>query len=178
MSQPLSPGGRRLRAGALALVVLSAAGCGEQDPHRRAALWVLDTGGRLGVLVEGNQRTVTERSELPEGAFDVVRVGWQEYPADTFPDVTDERLERLAVFSRLTHLDLSGTAVTDAGLSRLPRFEHLTHLYLNETAVTAAGLESLSDCRNLAELGLVGVPVTPEAAQRLRREFPGLKIHR
>ena len=106
--------------------------------------------------------------------------------------ITDEDLEAIADFTRLTDLSLEGTRIGDAGLVHLRKLQklewlnlyrcpigdaglrelkglgNLRHLPIGESKVTDAGLIHLRDMRRLVYLGLRGVDVTDVGLKHLR----------
>jgi len=69
-------------------------------------------------------------------------------------EVTDEGARYLARLPKLTHLDLSGTAITDRSLDVLRHLPRLERLSLAGTHVTDEGMAHLAHCHELRDVNL------------------------
>ena len=157
------------------------------DADRRAAEWVLRSGGSISAIVDGTLLTITAGESLSEKPLKLVGVNF-----DRQGEVLDEGLEYLqnlpglesvnltaqaGVTSlkhfkgnpRLRELFLRHTGVTDAGLEPIKSLPQLELLAIGDTQVTDAGLEhlkgmnklkvlDLAACKNLTEGGLAHLP--------------------
>lgn len=74
--------------------------------------------------------------------------------------VTNEHVQPLQFFKRLTQLNLRGTEVNDEGLAFLKDQVTLKKLHLERTKITDKGLESLKGLVNLEYLNLYGTEIT------------------
>jgi len=88
--------------------------------------------------------------------------------------VTDRGLQVIGQFTRLRHLDLTGTSVTDAGLPSLSGLKHLRTLSLRLTRIRGVGLQKLTHLKLLETIDLWGTELQPEHI-KLLREFPALR---
>ncbi len=122
------------------------------EPDRAAAEWVLSVGG--GVKVNGEERAIGVRVDLPKGPF---RLTWVYLV--TNPHVSDAKLAVFAGCKHLTYLDLWECNVTDASMVHFKACKKLTGLYLGRTRVTDAGLAHFKGCDNLEVLHLEGLPI-------------------
>lgn len=137
---------------------------------------MLATGGRVGIVSEGQQQQVDATGSLPSGQFVVQSIEWDIYPGDQNTHVADADLSRLASLAELQQLDLWSAQITDQGLVALLPLKKLRRLQLSQTRVTDAGLSTLSALPNLTELGLVGTQVTSDGVRRFQRAHPDCKV--
>jgi hypothetical protein len=110
-----------------------------------------------------------------------------------FEEEAVERLQTLAAFyisrlgreskydseAKISHLDLSTSAVTDANLAEFCKVRFvLPHLRLNlsHTAVSDAGLRYLRGMDCIEWLNLIGTKVTPGGMAKLRKALPNAQI--
>ena len=94
-------------------------------------------------------------------------------------EVSDRGLQEFAAArSRLRLLDLSFTRVGDEGLKSLASLPELRHLSLIGCRVTDSGTDSLTRLERLREIYLAKTPVSPQAAEKLRRRFPMCRVER
>lgn len=144
------------------------------DADRRAAAWVLQSGGSISAIVDGTLLTITASESLSDKPLKLVGVNF-----DRQGEVLDEGLEYLqnlpglesvnltaqaAVTSlkhfkgnpRLRELFLRHTGITDAGLEPIKSLPQLEQLAIGDTQVTDAGLEHLKGMNNLKLLDLFG----------------------
>jgi hypothetical protein len=92
-------------------------------------------------------------------------------------DVTDRCVEHLRGLKGLRTLALFGCSrVTDKGVEHLRELKGLRTLDLSHTQVTDAGLKHLEGLAELRDLGLRGTRTSKEAAQRLLRALPKVRI--
>ncbi len=102
------------------------------DPDRRAAEWVLQAGGSLLLMVEGQEKRVAALNKLASGRFQVTGI---ELPDNPNPAI-DTGLDNLQGLLTLKSLDLHGTKVTAAGLQYLKQIKTLE--WLNVILANAA----------------------------------------
>lgn len=146
--------------------------------ERKAALTVLQAGGKVNLRTSDDRLEVTDYLDLPAGEFEVIEVHLAGRP------FTAEQLAQLNHLPRLRHLDLGATSLTDAaieGLTELPaldwlslrdnrisdqalrdfsRFPELRYLELNSTGLTDSALKHLEQHPQLGELHLSQTAVT------------------
>ncbi len=150
------------------------------DPKREraAALSVLGSGGKVGLLTREGKAEVAEIDKLPTGDFDVTEVQLAGRPVTTeqltaldglprlrlldlgSTSVTDTDFARLTNLPALDWLSLSGTKITDKALTGITRFQGLAYLELNNTALTNAAIGHLANHPTLRELHLTNTAVT------------------
>jgi len=90
----------------------------------------------------------------------------------------DAELERVALFTRLEELQVSGYGVNDASLEHLEGLTQLRTLNLNFTQVTDSGLEHLAGLTNLRWLNVNRSQVTEEGVKKLQEALPDCEIVR
>jgi Leucine-rich repeat (LRR) protein len=123
---PANPGGQRPIAGGPGV-------------ERRAAVWVLNLKGQVGVTPRGGKYYNTNAvGSLPRGAFLLHVIHFENNQ-----QVTDEDLRQLEGLADLVELNLPNTSITDAGLEHLRSQNRLRRLNLNNTQVTEAGVQRL-----------------------------------
>lgn len=144
------------------------------DADRRAAEWVLRSGGSISAIVDGTLLTITAGESLSDKPLKLVGVN-----LGANGKVVDEGLEYLQNLSglesvnltaqarvtslehfkgnpRLRELFLRHTGITDAGLESIKSLPQLELLAIGDTQVTDAGLEHLKGMNNLKILDLFG----------------------
>jgi hypothetical protein len=114
------------------------------DPDRKAAEWVLLTGGRVWI----NQQEIKAAAELPDELCRLTGVDLHQ----NF-QVGDADLTLLKDCKNLTTVNLSGTLVTDTGLALFKDSHRLTVLNLQQTRVTAAKVEELRKALPKCKIG-------------------------
>jgi len=151
------------------------------DHERAVALWVLNTGGKLQIDVDGSIRDVDIKKpdDLPDVKFRVTEV-----KLDQNSHIDDESLsnlshlkylDRLLIIHQkvsgagfkylsgmqgLQSLDCGGSQVTDQGLSIVTKLKGLVYLNLYQTRVTDEGMKSIAPMKKLLYLNLSGVSDT------------------
>ena len=90
--------------------------------------------------------------------------------------VTDESLNYIASFARLTKLNLANTKVGDDGIAKLVNLKKLDWLNLYGTQVTDAALPSIAKIRSLRTMYFYKSKVTADGLGKLKKAFPGAKI--
>ncbi len=153
---------------------------------RRAAEWVLKTGGHVGVLVKGQLRTLRPGEPLPDADFRIHTIS--ELPHDVLDDndltflrdlkelrilylhdqraLTDAVVPHLSGAEQLTALNLQRSQLTNRGLAeltRLPNLQQLEILEIGGTQVGDAGVERLRHLTRLTTLDLGATRVTDAA---------------
>ncbi len=88
--------------------------------------------------------------------------------------ITDDGLRHLTGWTRLRHLNLSGTGISDAGLTYLNGHPRLEHLRLFDTRVSGTGFAHLDGLHELRALDLSSTGFTDAAVEYLKR-FPKLE---
>ncbi len=143
---------RALGCALLAAVLLSLAGCGENDP----LVELRDLGADFK---RTRQRTV-ELVRLPK-------------------DAGDEALAYVAELKRpesLKMLNLAGTQVTDEGLKSVEGLKGLETLDLSDTNISDAGLKHLEKLPSLRDLRIGNTNVTNEGLADLVASVPSLDV--
>lgn len=156
------------------------------EPNRVAAKWVIGIGGKVRIVIDGEQREITALTELPgtDFAIDVVDTqsksfndadleklnGLNRLKALWIRDVpiTGSGLAYLHDLAELEVLGLEGTQVVDGSLQHLQDMPRLMNLHLDRTPVTDAGLVHLVGTR-LTVLRLGGTKVTDAGLQHLKQ---------
>jgi len=161
----------------ISLLLLPVLGCGaETDPERVAAAWVLENGGDLRAVVDGQETEIASEAGLPSGNVEVIGVAWDIYPGDRNPKVTDAEVKRFQHLPHLKSLDLWASDITDAGLADVARIATLEQLILTDTKVTDAGLKHLEGLKALKELSVIGTKTTKGGVENLKRALPNCRI--
>jgi serine/threonine protein kinase len=136
---------------------------------RRAAEWVLASGGR--VHLDGAEKGLTAK-ELPALPKQPFRLTGFDLRSTKKADPAS-----LAVFAdcaNLTYIGLSQTNVTDAGLKHFARSTNLAILDVSLTAVSATGLEVFKDVTTLTDVFFHSTQITNATVAHLAAS-PGLK---
>lgn len=107
--------------------------------------------------------------EAPTGASKLFRLG---LPG---ADISDEGVQGLSLFPRLTHLDLSGTRITDRAMPSIAALD-LLELDIGRTKVTDASIDLLLQLPSLRSLRITSSRITDAGVERLRREKPGCSL--
>ncbi|MGA2033283.1 MAG: protein kinase [Thermoguttaceae bacterium] len=118
------------------------------DPDRRAAEWVLRSGGVVTVKADGiEQSSIAKIGDLPPGKLEVTEAVFLDKP-----DVNDEGVRCLAGLRSLRVLTLQGTAITDSGLLALGPLPSLEHLNIIGTQITDEGIRCLAGMKKLQSI--------------------------
>ena len=80
---------------------------------------------------------------------------------------TDEHVQWLAAFPRLTHLVLNDSGITDSGMRHLRNLKKLTWLELERTGIGDDGVAILHKHDKLVTLRLTGTEVSREGIERI-----------
>ncbi len=159
------------------LLLLPVLGCGaETNPERVAATWVLENGGDLRAMVDGQETEIASEAGLPSGNVEVIGVAWDIYPGDRNPKVTDAEVQRFQQLPHLKTLDLWASDITDAGLADVAKIATLEQLILTDTKVTDVGLKHLEGLKSLKELSVIGTKTTKGGVESLKRALPNCRI--
>jgi hypothetical protein len=142
------------------------------DPERRAAEYVLDTGGT--VRVTGREGNIASRDDLPADAYSLIGVNLSQNQR-----VTDAGLAvfRVGGCKNLQSLVLDATPATDAGLASFAGCTALTALNIASPNTTNAGLSHFAGCRGLVSLDLRFSQVTPAGLEPFK-QCKGLRLLR
>jgi eukaryotic-like serine/threonine-protein kinase len=125
------------------------------DPDRRAAEYVLSSGGAVKVNARDE-----EIKALPREAFRLTGVVFWNADGNQ-ASVTDAGLAVFKSCQDITEIKTYRTRLTDAGLANFKSCKDLTFLGLEgPEAVTDAGLAAFESCKNLKFLRLTGAPLT------------------
>ena len=92
-------------------------------------------------------------------------------------DLDDAELASIGALPAVTYLRLARNQLTDLGvadLAALPALEHL-NIYAN-AGITDGGLAALAASRTLREIFVWQTAVSPDGAERLREQRPGLAV--
>jgi hypothetical protein len=147
------------RCAVLALVLVTAAGCGKSsgdNVYQQQRQAQTDAAAALREM----GATVEERN-YPQGKSWAVGFSGKQ--------VSSKFFDSLPSLGYITDLDLSNTNVTDADMPRInePKIGGvLLRLDLGHTAVTDAGLDQLQNLFLLTSMNLVGTGGTPAGVQR------------
>jgi hypothetical protein len=90
--------------------------------------------------------------------------------------IGDEGLRTLAVRTDIKALELGYTNTTDAGVAYLKSFPNMETLVLAYTKVTDKGVAQLTYLTHLRRLRLMGIKVSKDVAEKLRRALPDCRI--
>jgi hypothetical protein len=91
-------------------------------------------------------------------------------------DCDDVSAEQLSGCLDLKYLYLNISPITDSGVKHLARLPKLSSLELTGTQVTDAGLEHLATLPKLESLYLDETKISKEAAMKLMRRMPNLRL--
>lgn len=144
------------------------------DPEleRRAALFLLERGGRPTISVpQGPMTVITRADQLPATPFMVHDIDLNNV------DFADEDLEKLRGLGNVRNLQMVRTKVTDAGLKIIATFPTLQSLFLANTAVTDDGLQALAGHPKLSGVNANLTKVTAAGAERLHKATPNCQIY-
>ncbi len=89
--------------------------------------------------------------------------------------LTDNHLEKIALLTNLTRLNVDDTKITDAGLNDL-KLEKLEYLNLNNTKITSSGIAHLVAIKHLHSLYLYGTNIKSEEVESIKKLFPNVMI--
>ena len=118
--------------------------------ERQAAEWILQAGGSVDVLIDGEPiHNVETINSIPDAEFRVVSCGLNGCVA-----VNDIELANIAGLSAVHNLSLAQTTTSDIGLKRIRAFSRLMSLLLAQTDVTGEGLKQLGGMSRLVKLDL------------------------
>jgi hypothetical protein len=132
--------------------------------NRKAAEKVIDLGGSVNLVVDGDESSARSLAELPAGAFEVRRISF-EYGNRK---VTDASLEVLKGLSGLRELGLGGVeGVSNAGVAHVKDLKGLVALGLDGTKVTDDVCNTLTQLPSLETLTLNGTRVTDKGVAKL-----------
>jgi serine/threonine protein kinase/Leucine-rich repeat (LRR) protein len=132
------------------------------DPDRRAAKWVINSGGTVA-WTGGDPRGTNDVSALPTSPFRAQRIGLLRSK-----QVTDAGLAHLQNLTELESLDLGGARpFTDAGLAHLRGLSNLHDLNLTDTSLTNAGLPHLKGLAKLKRLSICETQVDDDGLQHI-----------
>jgi hypothetical protein len=85
--------------------------------------------------------------------------------------ITDDLLKKVKSLGNISELDFSKSTLNDGHLGvaqEMGMFTLVTNLDLSNTAVTDAGFEKLDNLRFLSQMNLAGTKVTPAAVERFK----------
>jgi len=158
-----------------------------EDASRAAALRVLELGGSIEIIVQGQPQIIQNLANLPDRDFqireiilhenEVVRdedlkffsaLQYLEFLDLYDTDVTDIGLENLKHLPALLKMDLFQTLVSDPGLEQVGRFTTLQSLSLQNTAVSNVGLKHLARLSNLNSLNLGNIELDDSGLVHLK----------
>ncbi|MBT4867255.1 MAG: protein kinase [Planctomycetaceae bacterium] len=118
--------------------------------ERQAAEWILQAGGSVDVLMDGEPiQNVETINSIPDAEFRVVSCG-----LSGCESVNDIELANIAGLSAIHNLSLAQTTTSDTGLKHIRAFSALTSLLLAQTDITGEGLKQLSSMSQLVKLDL------------------------
>jgi len=142
---------------------------GPATPDRKAAKWVLSTGGQVTTRIAPN-KSITTANDLPEKPFQVHRIDFTGNK-----QLTDADLAQLKNLAELKDLILMNTAVTDSGIDQIKGFTNLSWLALGGCQITDTGVKQLKSLTNLEMLFLARTPISDQALQHLNA-LPNLSV--
>ena len=134
------------------------------DPDREATQWVLERGGTLEIVLEGQKRTVKATNELPSGSFKVSCFFFNDNLS-----IGDQICDRLRELTSLDGFWLARTGVTGQGFDRLRSAKRLTFLGLDNSPVTDVGMACLSQLTSLKRLSLNVTQITDAGLAHVQR---------
>lgn len=91
--------------------------------------------------------------------------------------ISDEGLEQLAHFHRLTQLRLASDRITNEGLSHLQNLTQLRHLHLIGAPITDVGLAKLQSISTLDSLYIDGAELTDTGVSQFIKASPQVHFH-
>jgi hypothetical protein len=151
---------QRLRAALPDCIVSPAAIDSSQD--RAAAIAVLEHGGTVRAVANGNELEISTTSKLPNIPLRLVGISLDSRP------VEDADLDPLAGLTALTNLNLSQTHVSDRGVAKLTGLRQLQHLSLYGTSIGAGCMENIGRLTELRSLSVGNTGIGESGWDRLR----------
>ncbi len=143
------------------------------NPNRVVALMVLQLGGQVRAIVDGQEVDVSGSVEIP-ASLQIVHIGLANNG-----EVTNGHLKEFKGLNALRTLDLGGAPISDEGVEHLKELKTLQGLSLARTKMTDAGMKHLRDLTALRELYLHDVPLTDAGIDALQgmKELVTLHLH-
>jgi hypothetical protein len=125
---------------------------GEHTPLVRSREWItvmqsLARAEAVGLDASGHMTDALLQDLGRFGHLTTLRLGGSK-------QVSDDGLQSLSGLRRLTHIDVSGTAITDRGLAVLRDLPDLVHVSLSGTRISDAGVAHLAGCHALEHVDL------------------------
>jgi Leucine-rich repeat (LRR) protein len=145
---------------------------GDPAVDRRAAVWVLNQKGQVGVTPKGgNYFNTNAVGCLPAGDFILYVIHFENNQ-----NVTNDGLRELEGLANLEELNLPNTRISDAGLVHLEGLKRLKRLNLSGTRVTDAGLNRLRAALPGCQITAKGIdsgpaPAGPQTRDRQAAEW-------
>lgn len=139
------------------------------DLERRAAEWVLRSGGSITVIADGRLQSIQAGEKLPDELQKLTAVSF-----DGKDVILNEGLDFLEGLPNLESVNLTANrGVTSVkSLRNCPR---LRELYLRHTGINDAGLESIQTLQQLETLSIGDTPLT-DAGLKSLAGLPNLKL--
>ncbi|HEX3872336.1 MAG TPA: hypothetical protein VHV77_17950, partial [Pirellulales bacterium] len=139
---------------------------------RRAALWALENGGEIGMVVDGseNEQTVEHVNDLPAQDFAVVRID-----IASIDQLRDADLKLISGLPKLSYLRLTNAPLTDIGFAQLRDLPSLSAIIISGTEVTDRTLEHFASFKTITELNLADTNISDARLDALH-SLPALKI--
>lgn len=164
------------------------------DLERRAAEWVLRSGGSITVIADGRSQSIPAGEKLPDELQKLTAVSFdgkdvilnegleflEGLPNLESVNLTANRgvtsIKSLRNCPRLRELYLRHTGITDAGLESIQALQQLETLSIGDTPLTDAGLKTLAGLPNLKLLDLFNCQQIPEAGLGHLAALPKLEL--
>ncbi len=138
------------------------------EVDRKAAEWVLSVGGKVSVIVGGQERFVPAAAQLPSELFRLTGIDLQDIKS-----VEDDSLAHLENVTLCRGISLWGTNITDEGLKHLENMVGLNSVGVFATRVTGTGFKYLRRATSLSNVGAWQANFTDEGLEVLK-SFPAL----
>lgn len=136
---------------------------GAVNADRNAATRVLELGGTVEIIVDGQYQEILKSSEIPAETFEVRKIILHENPR-----VQDDDLKRFSSLERMEKLDLYGTNISDEGIKHLKYLPALLSIDLFETTVSNPGLKHLGQFHTLQSVSVQNTTVSNEGLEHLK----------
>lgn len=133
------------------------------NADRNAAICVLELGGTVEIIVDGQPQEIQKLSEIPTKTFEIQNIILHDNPR-----VQDDDLKRFSSLERMEKLDLYGTNISDEGIEHLKDLPALLSIDLFETTVSNPSLKHLGQFPTLQSLSVQNTTVSNQGLEYLK----------
>lgn len=133
------------------------------NADRNAAICVLELGGTVEIIVDGQPQEIQKLSEIPTKTFEIQNIILHDNPR-----VQDDDLKRFSSLERMEKLDLYGTNISDEGIKHLKDLPALLSIDLFETTVSNPSLKHLGQFPTLQSLSVQNTTVSNQGLEYLK----------